>query len=79
MDDADYDVLYLQQSFGCAQLLLISIITTWIIRRSVDKEAILAKVRESYGKPLPKSKWQQTLEQAQKMQEEQLKQQRRRR
>ena len=58
---------------------LISIITTWIIRRSVDKEAILAKVRESYGKPLPKSKWQQTLEQAQKMQEEQLKQQRRRR
>ena len=57
---------------------LISIIQTWAIRRSIDKDAILAKVRASEGKPLPKSKWQQRLEEAQKMQEQQLKQQRRR-
>lgn len=58
---------------------LISIVMTWAIRKSIDQEALLAKVRESEGKPLPKSKWQQRLEEAQRMQEQQLKQQRRRR
>ena len=58
---------------------LIAIIQTWLVRKSVDKDAILARVRASEGKPLPKSKWQQRLEEAQKMQEQQLKQQQRRR
>jgi len=58
---------------------LISIISTIAIRKSIKPEKILAKVRASEGKPLPKSKWQQRLEEAQKMQEQQLKQQQRRR
>jgi YidC/Oxa1 family membrane protein insertase len=55
---------------------LISIVQTWAIRKSIDKEAILEKVRASMGKPLPKSKWQQRLEEAQKMQEQQMRQRR---
>ncbi len=58
---------------------LISIVQTWLIRKSIDKDAILEKVRASEGKPLPKSKWQQKLEEAQKMQEQQMRQQQRRR
>ena len=58
---------------------LISIIQTWAIRKSVDKEKILARVRASEGKPLPKSKWQQRLEEAQKLQEQQLKEQQKKR
>ena len=54
---------------------LIAIVQTWLIRRSIDKDAILAKVRASAGKPLPKSKWQQRLEEAQRMQEQQMRQQ----
>ena len=49
---------------------LISIVQTWAIRKSVDKDKILAKVRASEGKPVPKSKWQQRLEEAQRMQEQ---------
>ena len=56
---------------------LISIAQTWIIRKSIKPEDVLRKVRESEGKPMKKSKWQQTLEQAQKMQEQQLKEQQR--
>lgn len=58
---------------------LISIAQTWIIRKSINKDAILAKVRASEGKPLPKSKWQQRLEEAQKMQEQQLRAQQKKR
>jgi len=58
---------------------LISIAQTWIIRKSVNQEAILEKVRLSYSKPMPKSKWQQRLEEAQKMQEKQLREQQRKR
>lgn len=58
---------------------LISILQTWLIRKSIDKDAILEKVRASEGKPLPKSKWQQKLEEVQRMQEQQLKQQQKRR
>ena len=58
---------------------LISIVQTWAIRRSIDKDAILAKVRASEGKPLPKSKWQQRLEEAQRMQEQMPKEQARKR
>ena len=56
---------------------LISIVQTWAIRRSINKEEILAKVRASAGKPLPKSKWQQRLEEAQKLQEQQMRNQKR--
>ena len=49
---------------------LISIVQTWAIRKSINKEEILAKVRASAGKPVQKSKWQQRLEEAQKMQEQ---------
>lgn len=58
---------------------LISILQTWLIRKSINKDAILEKVRASEGKPLPKSKWQQKLEEVQRMQEQQLKQQQKRR
>ena len=59
---------------------LIAIIQTWIIRKwFVHPEEVLAKLKASEGKPLPKSKWQQRLEEAQKMQEQQMKQQQRRR
>ncbi|MCR5352295.1 MAG: membrane protein insertase YidC [Bacteroidales bacterium] len=56
---------------------LFAIVQTWLIRRSIDKDAILAKVRASAGKPLPKSKWQQRLEEAQRLQEQQMRQQKR--
>ncbi len=57
---------------------LIAIVQTWLIRRSINQEELLAKVRASLGKPLPKSKWQQRLEEAQKLQEQQMRQQKRR-
>ena len=56
---------------------LITMLETWIIRKWVVKpDEILAKVKaaEASGKPAPKSKWQQRLEQAQKMQREMEKQ-----
>ena len=55
---------------------LISILETVIIRKSIDKDAILEKVRASEGKPMPKSKWQQRIEEAQRIQEQQLREQR---
>lgn len=59
---------------------LISMVEIFIIRKwCVKPQAVIAKVEASKGKPLPKSKWQKTLEEAQKMQEQQLKQQQRRR
>jgi YidC/Oxa1 family membrane protein insertase len=59
---------------------LIAILETCVIRKFfVDKDKILAKVRASEGKPLPKSKWQQRLEAAQKMQEQQLREQQKKR
>ena len=56
---------------------LIAMIQTWLIRRSIDPQKILDKVHASEGKPLPKSKWQKRLEEAQKMQQQQLEAQRR--
>ena len=51
---------------------LIAIIQTWIIRKwFVHPEEVLARLKASEGKPLPKSKWQQRLEEAQKMQAQQ--------
>jgi len=58
---------------------LISMLQVWLIRRSVNTNALLEKVRASEGKPLPKSKWQQRLEEAQRLQEQQLKQQQKKR
>ena len=58
---------------------LIAMIQTWAIRKSIDPQKILDKVHASEGKPLPKSKWQQRLEAAQKMAEEQQKANARRR
>ena len=58
---------------------LIAIIQTWVIKKFfVHPEEIQAKVKASEGKPLPKSKWQQRLEEAQKMQEQQMRNQRKR-
>ncbi len=58
---------------------LISMAQILVIRKwFVDKDAILEKVRASEGKPLPKSKWEQRLEEAQKMQAQQAKYGRRR-
>ena len=58
---------------------LISMAQILVIRKwFVDKDAILEKVRASEGKPLPKSKWEQRLEEAQKMQAQQAKYSRRR-
>ena len=59
--------------------LLSNIITfaeTYVIRRwCVNPEEIVAKVKAAENKPAPKSKWQQRLEEAQKMQREMQKNQ----
>ena len=48
---------------------LITMLETWIIRKwIVNPEEIVAKVKAAENKPVPKSKWQQRLEEAQKMQ-----------
>ena len=53
---------------------LIAIIQTWVIKKYfVHPEEVLARLKASEGKPLPKSKWQQRLEEAQKLQEQQRK------
>ena len=58
---------------------LISMLEVFIIKKFIVKpEAVLEKLKSSEGKPMPKSKWQQRLEEAQKLQERQMKQQRRR-
>ena len=52
---------------------LITMLETWIIKKwVVNPDAIVAKVKaaEASGKAAPKSKWQQRLEEAQKMQRE---------
>ena len=56
---------------------LITMLETWIIRKwMVNPQEIIAKVKaaEASGKSAPKSKWQQRLEEAQKMQREMEKQ-----
>ncbi|MBQ1936763.1 MAG: membrane protein insertase YidC [Bacteroidales bacterium] len=57
---------------------LISIVQTWAIRKSIKPEVVLAKLKENEGKPIPKSKWQQRLEEAQKLQEKQMREQQKR-
>lgn len=59
---------------------LLTMLQTFIIKKWVVKpEKILAQVEASKGKPLPKSKWQQRLEEAQKMQQAQMREQQKRR
>lgn len=58
---------------------LITMLQTWFVRRYlVDEKKIHAQLAASAGKPLPKSKWQQRLEEAQKMQQQALKEQQKR-
>ena len=48
---------------------LITMLETWVIKKwFVHPEEIMAKLKASEGKKQPKSKWQQRLEEAQKMQ-----------
>jgi YidC/Oxa1 family membrane protein insertase len=53
---------------------LIMMVETWVIKRFFIKpDVILARLKESEGKPLPKSKWEQRMEDAQKMQKQMIK------
>ena len=55
---------------------LITMVETWIIKKFfVRPEDVLAKLKATEGKPQPKSKWQQRLEEAQKMQRQMMKEQ----
>ena len=59
---------------------LITMFQTWFVRRYVVKpEKILAQLAATEGKPLPKSKWQQRLEEVQRMQQQMAKEQARKR
>ncbi len=61
----------LSQLYSIAQNMIIK---KWFVK----PEEILAKLKASEGKPLPKSKFQQRLEEAQRMQQQQARQQARR-
>lgn len=55
---------------------LITMFQTWFIKKFVvDEKKIHAQLAASAGKPLQKSKWQQRLEEAQKMQQQMAKEQ----
>ena len=72
---------YLSSGLSYYYLLsnLITMLQTWFVRRYlVDEKKIHAQLAASAGKPLPKSKWQQRLEEAQKMQQQALKEQQKR-
>ena len=47
---------------------IISVGQNYAVKRMIDKEKVLNTIKESYKKPLPKSKWQKRLEEAQKQQ-----------
>ena len=54
---------------------LITMLETWIIRRFfVKPDEIMARLKATEGKPTPKSKWQQRLEEAQRQQQQLQKQ-----
>ncbi|MCI1640498.1 MAG: membrane protein insertase YidC [Bacteroidales bacterium] len=59
---------------------IIMMIETWVVKKFfINQDAILAKLKASEGKVVPKSKWQQRLEEAQKMQKNMLKEQEKKR
>ena len=55
---------------------LLTMLISWIIKKFfVHPEEVLAKLKEAESKPVQKSKWQMRLEEAQKMQQQQLREQ----
>lgn len=56
---------------------LITIIQTWVIQRYVNDEKLLKKIEMAKMKPVKKSKFQERLEQMQRMQEQKMKEQQR--
>lgn len=53
---------------------LIMMAETWVIKKFfIKQDVILARLKESEGKPLPKSKWEQRMEDAQKRQKQMIK------
>ena len=55
---------------------LITMLQTWFVKRYIVKpEKIYAQLAASANKPAPKSKWQQRLEEAQRMQQQMAKEQ----
>ena len=58
--------------------MLISIIQTQAFKWAIDEDKVLAELKENQKKPKKKSKWMQRLEEAQRMQEQQQKAQRKR-
>ena len=57
---------------------LITILQTWIIRKFVDDKKLLKQIELAKTKPVKKSKFQQRLEEMQKMQQQRLKEQQKR-
>ena len=57
---------------------LITILQTWIIRKFVDDKKLLQQIELAKSKPIKKSRFQQRLEEMQKMQEQRLREQQRR-
>jgi YidC/Oxa1 family membrane protein insertase len=50
---------------------IITMIETWIVRKYIVKpEDVYERLRATEGKPMPKSKWQQRLEEAQRLQQQ---------
>lgn len=55
---------------------LITIVQTWVIRKYiVNEKKVLAEIQANASKPKKKSKWQMRLEEAQRMQEQMMKEQ----
>lgn len=58
--------------------MLISIIQTQAFKWAIDEDKVLAQLKENQKKPKKKSKWMQRLEDAQRLQEQKLKEQQKR-
>ena len=58
---------------------LITIFQTWVIRRFVDDKKLLKQIELAKSKPIKKSRFQQRLEEMQKLQEQRLREQQKRR
>ena len=59
--------------------MLISIIQTQAFKWAIDEDKVLAELQENRKKPKKKSKWMQRLEEAQKLQEQQMKERQKKR
>ena len=58
---------------------LITIFQTWVIRRFVDDKKLLRQIELAKSKPIKKSRFQQRLEEMQKIQEQRIREQQKRR